>query len=166
MAERDLAVPVADRYFDDYLPGSECIFGPIMIGEADIVEFGVRYDPQPIHVDPQAAAAGPFGGLIASGWHTIAVVMRVLVENYLSSTAALVSPGVDELRWTAPVRPGDVLRVRVVVLEASPSRSKPDRGLIRTSIETLNQRDEVVMSFKAMNLMLRRPGAAEPASVG
>jgi acyl dehydratase len=92
--------------------------------------------------------------------------MRVLVENYLSSTAALVSPGVDELRWTAPVRPGDVLRVRVVVLEASPSRSKPDRGLIRTSIETVNQRDEVVMSFKAMNLMLRRPGAAGPASVG
>lgn len=166
IAERDLAVPVADRYFDDYLPGSECIFGPITLGEADIVDFGVRYDPQPIHVDARAAAAGPFGGLIASGWHTVALVMRVLVENYLSPTAALVSPGVDELRWSAPVRPGDVLRVRVAVLEAIPSRSKPDRGLIRTSVAALNQRDEVVMSFKGMNLMLRRPGAAGPANVG
>jgi acyl dehydratase len=166
VAVRDLAVPVAERYFDDYLPGSESIFGPITMGEADIVDFGVRYDPQPIHIDPRAAAAGPFGGLIASGWHTVALVMRVLVENYLSPATALVSPGVDELRWTAPVRPGDVLRVRVVVLEAIPSRSKPDRGLVRTSIEARNQRDEVVMSFKGMNLMLRRPGAAAPANVG
>lgn len=156
MHSGDLAVPVASRYFEDYRPGSECIYGPILMREDEIVEFAARYDPQPIHVDPRAAAAGPFGGVIASGWHTCVVVMRVLVERYLSHVAALVSPGIDELRWLKPVRPGDVLRVRVTVLEATPSRSKRDRGLVRTSIETLNQRDEVVMSFKAMNLMRRR----------
>ena len=161
-----LEVPVAHRYFEDYRPGSVCIYGPVTMREEDIVEFAVRYDPQPIHADPRAAAAGPFGGLIASGWHTIAVVMRVLVENYLSHVAALVSPGVDELRWLAPVRPGDILHVRVTVLEATPSRSKPDRGLIRTAIETRNQRDEVVMSFRAMNLMRRRPSGMAPPGDG
>jgi acyl dehydratase len=162
----DLEVPVAHRYFEDYRPGSVSIYGPVTMREEDIVEFAVRYDPQPIHTDPRAAAAGPFGGLIASGWHTIAVVMRVLVENYLSHAAALVSPGVDELRWLAPVRPGDVLHVRVTVLEATPSRSKPDRGLVRTAIETRNQRDEVVMSFRAMNLMRRRPSGLVPPGDG
>jgi acyl dehydratase len=152
----DLRVPVTQRYFEDYDPGAQAVLGPITMRAEDIVEFAVRYDPQPIHTDSRAATAGPFGGLIASGWHTIALVMRLLVENYLSHVASLVSPGVDELRWLQPVRPGDVLRVRVTVLEALPSRSKPDRGLIRASVETLNQRDEVVMSFKAMNLILRR----------
>src|SRR5512134_2176816 len=95
----DLPVPVAERYFEDYDVGAECILGPIAMREEEIVGFAVRYDPQPIHTDPLAAARGPFGGLIASGWHTIAVVMRVLVEHYLSPIAALVSPGVDEVRW-------------------------------------------------------------------
>lgn len=163
---RDLPVPVTDRYFEDYVPGSECVLGPVTMRAEEIVEFAVRYDPQPIHTDHDAAAAGPFGGLIASGWHTVAVVMRALVENYLSPAAALVSPGVDELRWIRPVRPGDVLHVRVVVLEANVSRSKPDRGLVRTSIETLNQRDELVMSFKAMNLLLRRSAGDTPIASG
>jgi acyl dehydratase len=162
----DLEVPVAHRYFEDYRPGSVAIYGPVTMPEEDILAFAVRYDPQPIHADPRAAAAGPFGGLIASGWHTIAVVMRVLVEKYLSHVAALVSPGVDELRWLAPVRPGDVLHVRVTVLEATPSRSKPDRGLVRTVVEARNQRDEVVMRFRAMNLMLRRPSGVAPPGDG
>jgi acyl dehydratase len=162
----DLAVPVAARYFEDYRAGAESTFEPVAISETDIIEFAKRYDPQPIHTDPRTAAAGPFGGLIASGWHTIALVMRVLVENYLSHVAALVSPGIDELRWVAPVRPGDRLEVRVVVLEATPSRSKADRGLIRTAVETRNQRGEVVLSFKAMNLILRRPAAATPSPSG
>ena len=104
------------------------------------------------NTDPAAAAAGPFGGLIASGWHTVGLVMRVLVESYLARDAALASPGVDELRWVQPVRPGDTLHGRVTVLEATRSRSKPDRGMVRTSVETMNQRDEVVMSMIAMNL--------------
>ena len=163
MSDADLAVPVTDRYFEDYAPGSVCVYGQIAMTESDIVEFARRYDPQPMHTDPVAAARGPFGGLIASGWHTTACVMRVLVERYLSHVAALVSPGIDEMRWKAPVRPGDILRVRVTVEEASPSRSKPDRGLVRTLIEVLNQNDEIVLSMRAMNLLLRRnPGPANP----
>jgi acyl dehydratase len=156
-AEADLAAPVTDRYFEDYVPGAVCVYGDIAITEAEIVEFATRYDPQPMHTDAAFARRGPFGGLIASGWHTTACVMRVLVERYLSHVAAIVSPGIDELRWSAPVRPGDVLRVRVTVETVTPSRSKADRGLVRTYIEAQNQRDEVVLSMKAMNLMLRRP---------
>ena len=152
--------PVADRHFEDFVPGQVSEFGPIAIDAADIVAFARRYDPQPVHIDPHAAMVGPFGGLIASGWHTASLVMRILVEHYLARGAALASPGVDELRWLQPVRPGDVLRVRVTVLEARRSRSKPDRGLVRTRIETLNQDDAVVMSMIAMNLFLCRvPGA-------
>ena len=152
--------PVADRHFEDFVPGQVSEFGPIAIDAADIVAFARRYDPQPVHIDPHAAMVGPFGGLIASGWHTASLVMRILVEHYLARGAALASPGVDELRWLQPVRPGDVLRVRVTVLEARRSRSKPDRGLVRTRIEALNQDDAVVMSMIAMNLFLCRvPGA-------
>lgn len=162
MNESDLAVPVEDRYFEDYVAGSVGVFGAIAFTEAEIVEFARRYDPQAIHADPVAARAGPFDGLIASGWHTVSLVMRVLVERYLSHVAALVSPGIDELRWLAPVRPGDTLTVRVTVTEATPSRSKPDRGLVRSYIEAMNQRGEVVLTMKAMNLMRRR----EPGSRG
>ena len=148
-----------DRHFEDFVPGEVAEFGPIAIDEAEVVAFARRYDPQPVHIDADAATAGPFGGLIASGWHTASLVMRVLVEHYLARGAALASPGVDELRWLQPVRPGDVLRVRVTVLEARRSRSKPDRGLVRTRIETVNQDDAVVMSMVAMNLFLCRfPG--------
>lgn len=154
-----LAAPVGDRWFEDYVPGSVGVFGGIAFTEGDIVEFARRYDPQAIHADPGAARIGPFDGLIASGWHTVALVMRVLVDHYLSHVAALVSPGVDELRWLAPVRPGDTLSVRVTVTEAVPSRSKPDRGLVKTRIEAINQRGETVLTMNAMNLMLRR-GAA------
>ena len=164
MDNSSVTVPVENRYFEDYTAGSVGIVGGVVVTEADIVEFALRYDPQPIHTDPGAAGAGPFGGLIASGWHTIALVMRVLVERYLSHVAALVSPGIDELRWLAPVRPGDTLTVRVTVTEAIPSRSKPDRGLVRTFVEAMNQRGETVLTMKAMNLMRRRePGSRESA---
>ena len=156
MPESDLAASVEQRHFEDYVPGAVCVYGAIPVTAESIVEFARRYDPQPIHTDPEAALRGPFGGLIASGWHTIALVMRVLVERYLSHVAAIVSPGIDELRWTLPVRPGDVLSVRVTVLEATISRTKPDRGLVRTLIEALNQRGEVVLSMKAMNFIRRR----------
>ncbi len=157
-----IAAPVDDRWFEDYVPGSVGVFGGIAISEDEIVDFARHYDPQAIHADPMAALAGPFGGLIASGWHTIALVMRVLVDHYLSHVAALVSPGIDELRWLAPVRPGDTLTVRVTVAEAAPSRSKPDRGLVKSYVEALNQRGEIVLTMKAMNLIRRR----EPGSRG
>ena len=153
MANRTTTVPAAERHFEDYAPGMIETLGPIAMTEAAIVEFAQRYDPQAIHTDPTFAAAGPFSGLIASGWHTVCVTMRELVQGYLAGSASLASPGIDELRWQKPVRPGDALHVRVTVVEARQSRSKPDRGLVRTSIEAINQRGEVVMSMTAMNLI-------------
>jgi acyl dehydratase len=149
-------VPVADRHFEDFVPGAVAEYGPIEIDEAEVIAFARQFDPQPIHIDPDAARAGPFGGLIASGWHTVSLVMRVLVDNYLARGASLASPGVDELRWLQPVRPGDMLRVRATVVEARRSQSKPDRGLVRTKIEVLNQDERIVMSLTAMNLFRGR----------
>jgi acyl dehydratase len=148
--------PAEDRYFEDYLPGAVFEYGDIPVSEAEIIEFARRYDPQDMHVDPEAAARGRFGGLVASGWHTAAMIMRLVVDNFLPKAASLASPGIDELRWLKPVRPGDVLRIRVTVLEATPSRSRSDRGMVRSHVEVLNQDGEVVMSMKPMNIIRRR----------
>ncbi|MGC8660009.1 MAG: MaoC family dehydratase, partial [Desulfomonilaceae bacterium] len=127
-----------DRYFEDYLPGTIHEFGSITVEETDIIEFARRFDPQPFHIDPRAAERSVFGGLIASGWHTACLAMRLLVDNYVSKVASLGSPGADELRWTEPVRPGDTLNLRVTVLESRLSHSKPDRGTIRSLVEVMN----------------------------
>jgi len=153
MKNPDFAVPVGQRYFEDYVVGAVFEYGAITLTEREIVEFAKRFDPQYIHTDPRAAAEGPFGGLIASGWHTAAIMMRLFVDHYLSHVASLASPGIDELRWTQPVRPGDTLSIRVSVIEANRSRSKPDRGMVRSLIEVLNQDGQVVMSLKAMNIL-------------
>lgn len=145
------------RWFEDYAEGSQGEFGPVVVDEAEVVDFGRRYDPQPFHVDRAAAADGPFGGLVASGWHTCALMMRLLAEEYLSPASSLGSPGVDELRWVRPVRPGARLTLRTTVREARRSRSKPDRGLVRTHVELVDQTGEVVLSLLAMNLVRARP---------
>ena len=147
----------AERWFEDYAPGAVHAFGSHLVDEASIVEFGRAYDPQAFHVDPVAARDSAFGGLIASGWHTGAIMMRMYADHYLCPASSLGSPGVDELRWLRPVRPGDTLRLRVAVLEARLSRSKPDRGIVQSQIDVLNQDDERVMTMKAANLVLRRP---------
>jgi acyl dehydratase len=152
--------PEDQRYFEDFVPGSVHEFGPAVVDEAEIIEFARRYDPQRIHTDPEWARTGPFGGLIASGWHTAAITMRLLVDQYLPTTASLASPGIDELRWLRPVRPGDELRVRVTVMEARPSRSKPDRGLLRSRIEVLEADGSAVMTMIGLNLIRRRSDAA------
>jgi acyl dehydratase len=153
------ACPAEDRCFEDYLPGSVFEYGEIRVEEADIIEFARRFDPQDMHVGPEKAARGRFGGLIASGWHTAALMMRLLADNFLPRAASLASPGIDELRWLQPVRPGDALRVRVTVLEATRSRSRPDRGVVRTLVEVLNQDAKVVMSLKPMNIIACRSAA-------
>ena len=140
-----MSVPAAGRTFEDYRVGMVDEFGEILVTTEEIVAFAQRYDPQPMHVGP--------GDVIASGWHTAAMVMRLFVEHYLSKVAALPSPGIDQLRWIRPVRPGDRLRVRVTVTETRLSRSKPDRGLVRALVEVMNQAGDVVMSFQPMNLM-------------
>ena len=151
---------MAARYFEDYVPGAVFECGTLVVDEREVIAFARSYDPQAFHIDPVAAADGPFGGLIASGWHTIAMTMRVLVENYLSEASSLGSPGIDELRWQKPVRPGDELRVRATILDTKRSRSKPDRGLVRASVEVGNQHGEQVLTMIAMNLMrLRAPAA-------
>ena len=155
----EFPVPRDQRRFEDYVPGSVFEFGTISANESEMIDFARRFDPQGMHMDPPAAANGPFGGLIASGWHTGALMMRLYAERYLPDAASLSSPGLDELRWLRPVRPGDELSVRTTVLDARRSRSRPDRGLVTTLIEVLNQRQEVVMSVKAVNLMLARDAA-------
>lgn len=145
------------RYFDDYLPGVSHDCGSVSVSEAEIVSFAAQFDPQPFHVDPAAAARGPFGGLIASGWHTAALVMRQLVDHYLSAEASLGSPGLDEIRWPEPVRPGDTLRVRATAVQARRSRSKPDRGIVKTAIEAVNQDGRTVMRATATNFLRVRP---------
>lgn len=153
----DFAVPVTDRYFEDYRPGAVYEYGYRSVTEDEIVGFAGQYDPQPIHVDVAYANAGPFGGIIASGWHSAGLLMRMLVDHYLSRVASLASPGIDELRWSVPLRPGDVVRARTTIIEARPSRSKPDRGLVITRAELLNQDGKSPVSGLAMNLIGRRP---------
>lgn len=138
-----------DRYFEDYVPGSVHEFGSITVEEAEMINFARSFDPQVFHIDPEAAQQSIFGGLVASGWHTASLTMRLLVDHYISHVASLGSPGVEELRWLKPVRPGDTLSVRIILLEAQRSRSKPDQGFIRGSTEVLNQHGEVVMTMKS-----------------
>lgn len=148
---------MGERWFEDYVVGTTSDHGPVRVDEAEVLDFGRRFDPQPFHVDRAAAAAGPFGGLIASGWHTCALMMKLLAEDYLSPVSSLGSPGVDELRWLQPVRPGDELILRTTVDSARVSRSKPDRGIVRTQVELINQDRTAVLSLVAMNLIRTRP---------
>jgi len=147
---------IDDRYFEDYVEGSVHDCGSIVVEANEVVAFAKRFDPQSIHTDPEAAKRGPFGGLIASGWHTCGLMMRLYVEHYLTHVASLASPGLDELRWLEPVRPGDRLALRVTVLKATPSKSKPDRGAVTSFVEVLNQTDVAVLTFRVVNIIARR----------
>lgn len=156
----DFPAPMDDRYFEDYHPGETYEYGHVLVTEQDIIDFARTFDPQPIHTDPEYAVTGPFGGLIASGWHSAGIMMRLIADHYLSRVASLASPGVDELRWPSPLRPGDSVRARVTIVESRPSRSKPDRGIVRTEARLLTQDDRIVLQFVAINLVrLRNPAA-------
>lgn len=138
------------------MPGSTAECGTFTLSETEIIDFARQYDPQPFHVNPVAAKDGPFGGLIASGWHTTSMMMRLLVESWLSPESSLGAAGVDELRWPRPVRPGDTLHVRATVLEARRSASKPDRGIVKSLAEVTNQDGDLVMQVTATNFVLLR----------
>jgi acyl dehydratase len=144
------------RYFEDYLPGSVSLLGSITVEQEEMIAFARRYDPQLFHTDPDAARKTVFGGLVASGWLTGALAMRLIADQYVSRVASLGSPGIDEVRWLKPVRPGDELSVRLTVIEARRSQSKPDRGIVRSFVEVINQNDEVVMSWKGANIVVCR----------
>jgi acyl dehydratase len=148
----------AARYFEDYVPGSTTDCGSFTMTEADIIAFAKAYDPQPFHVDPVSAKDGPFGGLIASGWHTTSMMMRHLVEHWVSPESSLGAAGVEGVRWPKPVRPGDTLHVRVTVLEARRSASKPDRGIVKARAELTNQDGDLALTLDSINFVrLRDP---------
>ncbi|MDQ3992333.1 MAG: MaoC family dehydratase [Actinomycetota bacterium] len=149
---------MADYYFfEDFEPGHVFELGSRTVTADEIVAFGREFDPQPFHVDEEAAAASVFGGLIASGWHTSAMWMRLYVDALLAAAASMGSPGIEELRWLAPVRPGDTLHARLTVLEATPSERRPDRGTIRSRAEFVNQEGVTVMTMIARGHFARRP---------
>lgn len=148
-----------ERWYEDYPVGETVEFGDHPVTQEEVLDFARRYDPQPFHVDPAAAAHSIYGGLIASGWMTSSIAMRLMVDHYLSPHSSMGSPGIDELRWLRPVRPGDRLRMRVTVLDSRVSQSKPDRGMILLLWEVLNQDRTVVMSMKGWGMYRRRPTA-------
>jgi acyl dehydratase len=146
------------RYFDDFAVGDTFETGSYTFSQDEIVDFARRYDPQPFHLDADAATASVFGGLVASGWHTTAIVMRLIVESRVMEATGIVGNGVDELRWLHPLHPGDTLRVRCSVVEATPSASGKPRGLVRIRNDGFNQRDECVISMIANLIVPQRPG--------
>lgn len=144
-------------YFEDLEVGRTIEVGSRTVSEEEIIEFARQFDPQPFHIDKEAAADSMYGGIIASGWHTCSMMMRLMVEGYLRGSASLGSPGVDEVRWLKPVRGGDTLTVTSTIVEAQASTSKPDRGVVRTVWQATNQRGELVATIKGMGMFGRRP---------
>ena len=150
-----------DRYFDDFQVGETFLSQGATLSESQILDFALRYDPQPFHMNVEAARESPYGGLIASGWQTLALASRLILSEKVITACSLGSPGVDELRWLKPVRPGDTLRVKGEFRELTPSRSKPDRGIAKVFYEVSNQNDEVVMSYFIIHMLARRLDAPQ-----
>ena len=144
-------------YFEDFKVGQVIELGSCTVSKDEIIAFARKFDPQPFHIDEAAAERSIYGGLIASGMHTCSIFMRLLYDGLLSRAASMGSPGQDELRWIKPVRPGDTLSARGLVEELIPSRSKPDRGLIRTTYEVFNQDGDKVMTLRGIGMFGKRP---------
>lgn len=146
-------------FFEDYEVGQVIVTPGATITESQIVEFALHYDPQPFHLDKGAAEQSIYGGLIASGWQVGSLAFRLVTMTNILKDTSLGSPGLDELRWPRPVRPGDTIHVELTVEEKRPSRSKPDRGIVLIAYAVKNQEDETVMTLKALQLVKRRPSA-------
>jgi acyl dehydratase len=150
---------MALRYFEDFRVGEVLALGSRQVSEAEIVAFARQFDPQPFHTDPERARASIYGGLIASGWHTASLFMRLLVDGFVATMAeSMGSPGIDKIEWLKPVRPGDTLTGRFTILDLVPSKSRPDRGTIKALGEMLNQKGETVMTIRSIGFFGRRPG--------
>jgi len=147
-------------YFEDFVPGWTAEYGPRRITREEMLEFAAQFDPQPMHLDEEAAARTMLGGLGASGWHTCAFMMRMIADGFLLDAASMGSPGIDEVKWLRPVRPGDSLTVRGSVLSARVSQSKPDRGFVTLSWEVTNDRGDKVMTLVCPQMLLRRNAGA------
>ncbi len=151
-------MPNTKLYFEDFQPGAVAIYGPRLVTREEIVAFAAEFDPQPMHLDEAAASATMLGGLAASGWHTCCLVMRVLVDSFVLNSSSMGAPGVEEVRWLKPLRPGTRIRVRSTVLETRASKSRPDMGLVKMQHEVLDEADAVLTTLTSTAMMGRRPG--------
>ena len=148
-------------YFEDFTVGRRFITRAVTLSEADIIDFAFKYDPQPFHIDKVAAERSPYGGLIASGFHTLSICFRMAIQAEVFTECSMGSPGLDDLRWLQPVRPGDTLHTEFEVVHAEPSRSRPDRGRVRMAYTVKNQRGEAVMTVTAQQILRTRTGARQ-----
>ncbi|MEB0139116.1 MULTISPECIES: MaoC family dehydratase [unclassified Undibacterium] len=144
-------------YFEDFIPGNVIELGQRQVSEAEIIDFAKQFDPQSFHIDKQAAQASIFGDVIASGWHTCSMIMRLVVDGFLGDSSSMGSPGIDEIRWILPVRPGDTLSVSAATLSCKASSSKPDRGVVHTMWKAVNQHGQLVCTITGMGMFGRRP---------
>jgi acyl dehydratase len=147
---------MTERYFDDFAIGETFTTRGVTLTESMIIDFALTYDPQPFHIDVEAAKQSNYGGLIASGFHTLALGFRMVLETGIFRAASMGSPGFDELRWVKPVRPGDTLHTELEVADKKPSSSKPDRGIMRVAYRIKNQNGEDVLTFLSMHLLKRK----------
>lgn len=150
-------------YFEDFYPGQEIDLGERSVSEEEIIAFARQFDPQPFHIDREAAAASIYGGVIASGWHTCSLMMRMVVEGLMGSSSSMGSPGLDGVRWLRPLRAGDTLRVRYLTTQVKASNSKPDRGVVWSKWSATNQDGEEICTIDGMGMFGRRPAGAGDA---
>jgi len=152
-----MTVPLKERFFQDYQPGEQFEFGDYLITEEEILSFARQYDPQAFHLDHEAAAKTHFGGLVASGWMTCSVMMRMMVDHYISPLSSMGSPGLENIKWLIPVRPGDRLRTHVKIIATRQSTSTPDRGFVMIEQSVLNQKNETVLTVNGSGMYRVRP---------
>ena len=143
-------------YWEDFETGERKSIGSVVVDMDEVIEFASRYDPQPFHVNEKAARQSIYGGLIASGWHTCSMVMRLMCDSYLLESASLGSPGIENVRWLRPVRPGDTLTAYRTIEETRVSSSRPDRGIVKSLWEVDNQKGELVLTMSGIQFFLRR----------
>lgn len=154
---------MADWYFEDFFEGQEIPMGSKTVTEEEIISFATQFDPQPFHIDHDAAEASHFGGVIASGWHTCSMMMRLVVDGLMTRASSMGSPGLEKVRWIKPVRPGDTLTVTYVTQRVKASDSRPDRGVVWSRWQAVNQHGELVATIEGMGMFGRRPKAAPDA---
>ena len=152
---------MSQLYFEDFSVGDEFASGGVTLTESDIIEFALKYDPQSIHLDVEAASRSIYGGLIASGWHVIGLAFRMFIQAGILGEASMGSPGLEEVRWLKPVRPGDTVHMKARVGATRPSKTKDDRGYLTMEFRIVNQHDEVVTTLRSIQIMARRPAASE-----
>ena len=149
-------------YWEDFQPGAVAIYGPRLVTREEIVAFAAEFDPQPMHLDEAAAGATLLGGLAASGWHSCCLLMRMIADGFLLDAASMGAPGVEEVRWLKPLRPGTRIRVRSTVLESRASNSRPEMGLVRIKSEVLDEADAVLTTLTATQMLIRRQPGTRP----